>query len=75
MEKYLDLAMVKGIDPIFAKQLIQYFGANIFDIIEQNPDKLLEVEGIGKNDRKKFVLPEWNKKWSEKLCFSYNLIG
>ncbi|MGP1959300.1 MAG: helix-hairpin-helix domain-containing protein, partial [Arsenophonus sp. NC-CH8-MAG3] len=45
--------MVKGIGPIFAKQLIKYFGTNIFDIIEQRPDKLLEVEGIGKKRQQK----------------------
>ncbi|MGP1933947.1 MAG: SF1B family DNA helicase RecD2, partial [Arsenophonus sp. NC-XBC3-MAG3] len=53
MEKYLGSGMIKGIGPIFAKQLTQYFGANIFDIIEQNPDKLLEVEGIGKKRQQK----------------------
>ncbi|MGP1947485.1 MAG: SF1B family DNA helicase RecD2, partial [Arsenophonus sp. NC-PG7-MAG3] len=61
MEKYLGSGMIKGIGPIFAKQLIQYFGANIFDIIEQNPDKLLEVKGIGKKRQQK-IRAAWVKQ-------------
>ncbi|MGP1925096.1 MAG: SF1B family DNA helicase RecD2, partial [Arsenophonus sp. NEOnobi-MAG3] len=53
MEKYLGSGMVKGIGPVFAKQLIKSFGVNIFDIIEQHPDKLFEVKGIGKKRQQK----------------------
>ncbi|MFP3029380.1 MAG: ATP-dependent RecD-like DNA helicase [Arsenophonus sp.] len=60
MEKYLGSGMVKGIGPVFAKQLIKSFGVNIFDIIEQHPDKLFEVKGIGKKRQQKI-----SSAWAE----------
>ena len=40
--------MIKGIGPHFAGRLVAAFGENVFDVIEQAPDRLLEVDGIGK---------------------------
>ena len=47
IEKYLGSGMIKGIGPHFAKKLIQAFGENVFDVIETEPDRLLELSGIG----------------------------
>lgn len=47
IEKYLGSGMVKGIGPFFAKKLVKAFGADVFDVIEQKPDELTKVEGIG----------------------------
>ena len=46
IEKYLGLGMVKGIGPHFARKLVSSFGDAVFDVIEQDPDKLLELNGI-----------------------------
>ena len=58
IEKYLGSGMVKGIGPHFAKKLVQSFGEAVFDVIEQEPDKLLELEGIGPK-RKERVTQAW----------------
>jgi exodeoxyribonuclease V alpha subunit len=47
IEKYLGSGMVKGIGPHFARKLVQAFGAEVFDIIEQTPARLQELDGIG----------------------------
>jgi len=47
MEKYLGSGLIKGIGPIFAQRLVRAFSDTIFDVIEQDPQKLLEVDGIG----------------------------
>jgi exodeoxyribonuclease V alpha subunit len=47
IEKYLGSGMVKGIGPHFAKKLVKSFGFEVFDVIEQSPEKLRSVEGIG----------------------------
>ena len=39
--------MVKGIGPVYAGRLVKAFGAAVFDIIEQTPERLREVDGIG----------------------------
>ena len=60
IEKYLGSGMVKGIGPHFAKRLVKAFGEQVFDIIEENPDRLMELDGIGKKRREKIT-----SAWSE----------
>ncbi|MDF1677977.1 MAG: ATP-dependent RecD-like DNA helicase [Legionellaceae bacterium] len=58
IEKYLGSGMVKGIGPHFAKKLVAAFGEAVFDVIEEAPHRLLELEGIGEK-RKTQVLSAW----------------
>ena len=48
IEKYLGSGLVKGIGPKYAKRIVQVFGKDTLEIIETEPDRLLEVRGIGK---------------------------
>lgn len=48
IEKYLGSGLVKGIGPKFAKRIVSTFGADTLNVIEEEPDRLLEVTGIGK---------------------------
>ena len=47
IEKYLGSGMVKGIGPHFAKKLVAAFGDTVFDVIENDADRLTELDGIG----------------------------
>src|SRR3981189_2111173 len=47
IEKYLGSGMIRGIGPIYAKKLVRAFGDAVFDVIQQEPDRLREVTGIG----------------------------
>ncbi|MGY6275711.1 SF1B family DNA helicase RecD2 [Methylomonas sp. MgM2] len=58
IEKYLGSGMVKGIGPHFAKKLVKAFGEQVFDVIEQTPERLLELPGIGKK-RQERVTSAW----------------
>lgn len=58
IEKYLGSGMVRGIGPAFAKRLVDAFGKDVFDIIEEYPEKLRSVEGIGKK-RQESILSAW----------------
>jgi exodeoxyribonuclease V alpha subunit len=58
IEKYLGSGMVKGIGPHFARKLVGAFGEALFDVIEQRPERLLELEGIGPK-RKERVTEAW----------------
>jgi exodeoxyribonuclease V alpha subunit len=55
IEKYLGSGMVKGIGPHFAKVLVGAFGAEIFTIIEEEPEKLMTLSGIGKKRMEKIT--------------------
>ena len=48
IEKYLGSGMIRGIGPIYASKLVAAFGADVFEVIEQAPQRLREVPGIGK---------------------------
>jgi exodeoxyribonuclease V alpha subunit len=48
IEKYLGSGMIKGIGPHFARKLVKAFGADVFEVIELTPERLLTLPGIGK---------------------------
>ena len=48
IEKYLGSGLIKGIGPKFAKKIVQEFGKDTLDVIEEEPDTLIRVPGIGK---------------------------
>lgn len=48
IEKYLGSGLVKGIGPNFAKRIVNTFGVDTLNVIEEDPEKLLTVPGIGK---------------------------
>jgi exodeoxyribonuclease V alpha subunit len=47
IEKYLGSGMIRGIGPVYAKKLVRAFGEAVFEVIQQEPDRLREVTGIG----------------------------
>jgi exodeoxyribonuclease V alpha subunit len=48
IQRYLASGMVEGIGAEIAKRLVQHFGHETLDVIERKPDRLREVEGIGR---------------------------
>ena len=48
IEKYLGSGLVKGIGPKFASRIVKEFGAETLNVIEEDPDSLMRVPGIGK---------------------------
>lgn len=55
IEKYLGSGLIKGIGPYFAKQLTAKFGAEVLTIIENQPQRLQELEGIGQKRCDKII--------------------
>ncbi len=47
IEKYLGSGLIKGIGPIMARRIVDRFGKGTLDVIEQEIERLAEVEGIG----------------------------
>ncbi|MFP4085875.1 MAG: ATP-dependent RecD-like DNA helicase [Desulfobacteraceae bacterium] len=47
IEKYLGSGLIKGIGPVMAKRITKRFGEKTLDIIENDIQRLIEVEGIG----------------------------
>ena len=59
IEKYLGSGLIYGIGPVYASRLVKAFGEDVFDVIEENPERLLEVEGIGKKRANK-ITASWS---------------
>ncbi len=49
IEKFLGSGLIKGIGPVTAKKLVNTFGIDTLDIIENHPEKLAECSGIGRS--------------------------
>ncbi len=47
LKKYLGSGLIKGIGPVFAERIVDYLGAKTLETIDDNPESLLGVEGIG----------------------------
>ena len=47
MEKYLGSGLIKGVGPKFAKLIVQKYGTDTFEVIEENVQALKEIPGIG----------------------------
>ena len=58
IEKYLGSGMIKGIGPHFAKRLVKQFGEAVFEVIENEPQRLKELSGIGPK-RQQGILKAW----------------
>ena len=48
IEKYLGSGLIKGVGQKFAKRIVEKFGKDTLDVIEDTPDELLKIPGIGK---------------------------
>jgi exodeoxyribonuclease V alpha subunit len=48
IQKYLESGLIKGIGPAIARRLVKRFGTGTLEMIAQHPQKLCEVDGIGK---------------------------
>ncbi len=47
VERYLASGLIKGIGPVMAKKIVDKFGMETVDILDRDPSRLREVEGIG----------------------------
>ena len=50
--RYLSSGSVKGIGPVTAKRIVDMYGEDAFDVIENHPDWLAEINGISKKRAK-----------------------
>jgi exodeoxyribonuclease V alpha subunit len=48
IERYLGSGMVRGIGKVMAARLVERFGLETLDVIDRHPERLREVEGIGR---------------------------
>lgn len=47
IEKYLGSGLIRGIGPSTAKLIVKHFGEKAMDILDEHPERLVEIQGIG----------------------------
>ena len=61
IQHYLSGGFIKGIGPVYAEKIVKTFGKDTIEVIENTPERLYEVKGIGKKRASK-ILEEWDKQ-------------
>ena len=49
IQKYLGSGLIKGIGPVSARRIVAHFGVQTLEIIDADPNRLLEVDKLGKS--------------------------
>ncbi|MFA5903002.1 MAG: ATP-dependent RecD-like DNA helicase, partial [Desulfobacula sp.] len=60
IRKYLGSGIIKGIGKTLADKIVDHFEEKTFDIIENEPEKLKSIHGIGKA-KQNIITEAWNK--------------
>jgi len=47
IQRYLGSGLIKGIGPVMAERMVKHFGVDIMHIIDDVPERLIEVDGLG----------------------------
>ncbi|HXT22903.1 MAG TPA: ATP-dependent RecD-like DNA helicase, partial [Thermoanaerobaculia bacterium] len=61
MERYLGSGLVRGVGRVMAKRLVARFGLDTLDVIDRDPARLTEVEGIGAQ-RSRAIQKAWQQQ-------------
>src|SRR3990167_29262 len=48
IQQYLESGVIKGIGPSYTEKIVSRFGLQTLDILDKTPDRLKEIEGLGK---------------------------
>ncbi len=60
IEKFLSSGLIKGIGPVLARRIIKRFGLKTMEVLSSNPERMVEVEGVGQAK-----LREIKRSWAE----------
>ncbi len=63
LERYLASNLIDGVGPEFARRIVKAFGEQTLDVIEHEPNRLLEVPGIGRGRLRK-ITASWSRHQS-----------
>jgi exodeoxyribonuclease V alpha subunit len=61
IEKYLSSGLIKGIGPVMAERIVNRFGPDTLRVISEEPERLREVQGIGRKTFNK-IITSWEEQ-------------
>jgi exodeoxyribonuclease V alpha subunit len=61
IRRYLGSGLIKGIGPRLAERIVDHFGTETLEVIEQTPERLIEVPKLGPK-RTKLIAAAWEEQ-------------
>jgi exodeoxyribonuclease V alpha subunit len=61
LRKYLGSGLIRGVGPVTAKRIVDYFGLETLEVIEESPHRLREISGIG-DKRTEVIRLAWEEQ-------------
>ncbi len=61
IRRYLGSGLIKGVGPRIADRITEHFGTDTLDVIEQSPERLVEVPGLGPKRTRK-IADAWEEQ-------------
>ncbi len=75
IEKFLGSGLIKGIGPITAKKITEKFGLKTLEILDKEPEKLFEIEGLAQK-KIETIKNEWvNHKFIREIIIFMQSFG
>jgi len=69
LKKYLGSGLIKGIGPTYGEKLVNYFGEQVLEIIDKQPERLQEIDGIGPKRVEKII-----EAWKDQKEISHLMV-
>ncbi len=70
MEKYLGSGLIRGIGPATAKLIVKAFGESTMDILDEHPERLTEVSGIGRK-KAEMIIESYTQQMTMRRALVY----
>jgi len=61
IRRYLASGLIKGVGNVMAGRLVEAFGTEVLDILDKAPERLLEIEGVGRKTLAK-IKESWDSQ-------------
>ena len=68
VERYLGSGAVKGIGPVLARRIIEKFGEDTLRILDEEPERLAEINGISRRKAQEIAAVQEEKKDLRNVC-------
>lgn len=68
IERLLSSGFLKGVGPAFAEKIVRRFGAQTFSVLDQEPERLYEIDGLGKR-RADSIIECWKARTEQQELY------
>ncbi|MDR1677620.1 MAG: ATP-dependent RecD-like DNA helicase [Deltaproteobacteria bacterium] len=70
LKKYLGSGLIKGVGPVLAKRLVDAFGQDVLEVLDSEPERMVEVKGLGPIRRER-IIEAWKATVGLKQLLSF----